>query len=399
MNKKSVSIYSAGILQGIALVAFPAASTILTDPNTYHFTNTEYGSLFIPQALLSILAAFLNSVFCKFFGANKTLAIGLMANILSMSLLALSVIAMKSHEWVYAMLFISTACLGLGFGMVVPTVNRMAEELFPLNSDRAVLNLNALLGVGTTLAPVFIALFSSMGFWWGLPLFLAAALLALMLFNIRIELPEEKKILGEEKNEEARPIALASIFIAFAFLYGIIETLNGNWISIYMKTHLDASINIQSLALTSFWGMVTFGRIFFAAMSKYLSNQTAFLIAPFITSIAFIIIASLVSGQEYWAIIAFGLTGFGCSVLLPLLISFGGRQLKRIAASVPGIIISSYLLGYGVAAFGVGPLEEFGQVSLRTIYLIGAVISFVLGILSLKIVQKKKNFNLGAEHQ
>ena len=392
MNRKSALIYAAGLLQGIALVAFPASSTILTDPHTYHFTKTQYGSLFIPQSLFSIVTALLNAEFCKYFGANRTLAIGLGANFSSMALLTLSVLMMDSRELAYGMLMVATSCLGIGFGMVVPTINRIAEELWPKKSNEAVLTLNAILGVGTTLAPVLIALFSAMSFWWGLPLSLTFALLALMLYNLGVDLSEEKTISAVNKGG-MRSSGLICIFAAFAFLYGIIETINGNWIAIYMSKQLNASINLQSLALTSFWGMVTLGRIFFAMMSKFLSQQTAFQIAPFISTIAFIVIASQISAREYWSVVTFGLMGFGCSVLLPLLIGFGGKQLKSFSNSVPGIIISFYLLGYGVAAFGVGPLEEFGHLSLRAIYAVGAIISFVLGMLSLYIIHRKKNYN------
>ena len=100
MNRKSVSIYTAGLLQGIALVAFPAASTILTSPNAYNLTSTQYGSLFIPQAILSILAALLNSVFCRHFTAKGTLTAGLTANFLSMALLALSAATMGNSQTV-----------------------------------------------------------------------------------------------------------------------------------------------------------------------------------------------------------------------------------------------------------------------------------------------------------
>ena len=33
--------------------------------------------------------------------------------------------------------------------------------------------LNALLGLGTALAPVFVAIFVGLGFWWGLPVLAA----------------------------------------------------------------------------------------------------------------------------------------------------------------------------------------------------------------------------------
>jgi fucose permease len=306
-----------------------------------------------------------------------------------MALLALSAGFIGNHALSYSMLIIATGFLGIGFGMVVPVINRMAEMLYPAKSDAAVLFLNALLGVGTALAPIFIALFTAAGFWWGLPLILAAAFLALIFFSLLQELPKETVSSVPKKDRDTKGSGLFWVFVVFAFLYGIIETLNGNWVSIYMSKYLGASINVQSLALTSFWGMVTFGRIFFAGMSRYLSEQTAFQIAPFISTLAFILIASFTSGQAYWAVLAFGLTGFGCSILLPLLISFGGKQLKALASSVPGMIISFYLLGYGVAAFGVGPLEEFQQVSLRTVYVVGAAISLILGALSLVITRKK----------
>ena len=44
--------------------------------------------------------------------------------------------------------------------------------------DRAVLVLNALLGLGTALAPIFIAIFVGLGIWWGLPLLVGGLLVA-----------------------------------------------------------------------------------------------------------------------------------------------------------------------------------------------------------------------------
>jgi hypothetical protein len=42
-------VYLAGIAQGIALVTFPAVSTVLTDPDEYDLSNTQYGSLTGPR--------------------------------------------------------------------------------------------------------------------------------------------------------------------------------------------------------------------------------------------------------------------------------------------------------------------------------------------------------------
>jgi hypothetical protein len=37
-------VYAAGLVQGMVLVTFPAASTIFTDPGEYDLSSTQYGT-------------------------------------------------------------------------------------------------------------------------------------------------------------------------------------------------------------------------------------------------------------------------------------------------------------------------------------------------------------------
>ena len=91
-------------------------------------------------------------------------------------LLVLSQIAIGHGSLAYLTLLLATTSLGLGFGLTVPALNTLAASFFPERVDSAVLILNALLGLGTALAPVFVALFTGLGFWWGLPLCVAILL-------------------------------------------------------------------------------------------------------------------------------------------------------------------------------------------------------------------------------
>ena len=85
-------------------------------------------------------------------------------------------------------------------------------------------------------------------------------------------------------------------------------------------------------------------------------------------------------------IYAFGLAGLGCSALLPLTISFGQERLITISASVASGVIACYQLGYGIAAFGVGPLRTAGF-TLPEIYGASAVVPVLLGLLSLAVAR------------
>ena len=84
---------------------------------------------------------------------------------------------------------------------------------------------------------------------------------------------------------------------------------------------------------------------------------------------------------------AFGVAGLGCSALLPLTISFGQEELVAISASVAGGVIASYQLGYGIAAFGAGPLQDAGW-GLPDIYRISAVIAVLMGGLSFFVTSR-----------
>jgi hypothetical protein len=88
----------------------------------------------------------------------------------------------------YSLLLCATGCLGAGFGLAVPALNTFAAAFHPTAIDHAILVLNALLGLGTVLAPAFVALFLGLGFWWGLPVTSALLLIALLLVSLRLPL-------------------------------------------------------------------------------------------------------------------------------------------------------------------------------------------------------------------
>ena len=69
----------------------------------------------------------------------------------------------------FPLLLVATAFLGAGFGLTVPALNTLTAAFHPDGVESSVLVLNALLGLGTALAPVFVAIFVGLGFWWGLP--------------------------------------------------------------------------------------------------------------------------------------------------------------------------------------------------------------------------------------
>ena len=160
--------------------------------------------------------------------AKRVLLIGLTANITAMVVLVVTS-SLENDPISYPLLLVATGFLGAGFGLTVTVLNTYAAAFHPGGADRAVLVLNALLGLGTALAPVFVAVFVGLGFWWGLPILSTLLLVLLLLASVRLPLRVEAT------PTTARPTGSHTIpprfwlFAAFAVLYGICETMNGNW--------------------------------------------------------------------------------------------------------------------------------------------------------------------------
>jgi len=379
-------VNAAGVVQGIALVTFPAASTILTDPSEYDLSSTQYGALFLPQVVTAITAALVGAGLGGRFGVKRVYLIGLAAGLVSMALLLTSSFLTDDQTLAYALLLVATACLGAGFGFTVPALNTFTAAFNPSAVNRSILVLNALLGLGTVLAPVFVAVFDGLGAWWGLPLTTGILLVVLIVVSLRLPLRVQPAT-GEARAGGGIPSRFW-LYAGFAVLYGICETVNGNWSQLDMTSELGASTTEASFALTAFWGMVTIGRIVFAAVQRIVPARLTYHVLPFVLTVVFVVIALLPDDEPALGILAFGLAGLGCSALLPLTISFGQEELTTFSAGIAGGVIAFYQLGYGIAAFGVGPLLDSG-VELPTVYGLAAVVAAAMGLWSFAVAGRR----------
>lgn len=372
-------LYSAGVIQGLALVTFPAASTIFTSAGGFGLSGTQYGAMFIPQVVLAIVASAFGSRLGRRYGLRGVLLIGLGADLVAMTLLAASATLAGSMA-AFVMLCVATGALGLGFGAAVMALNTLVEGFFPHNADSAVLLLNALLGLGTALAPALVVVFSGLGMWWGLPLLVAFLLVALLLATLRAAL----RLPYNPAQAQGTLPARLWLYAAAAVLYGIVETLCGNWSALYLTMQRHVPAQRAALALTAFWVMVTVGRLLVACMERVIAARWIYLALPVLLAAVFQIVAH--AGTAVAGIAAFAAAGLACSALLPLSISFAGEEFSRMAATVSGTLIAFYQIGYGVAAFGVGPLRQEAGWSFSTVYAFGSLVALAFALLAARLV-------------
>ncbi len=376
-------VFSAAVVQGLALVTFPAASSIFTSPDGFGFDSTRYGTMFIPQVVLAILASSLAPKLARRWSLRGVMLAGFACNIVSMTLLALTRLLVGVPDTAFGVLLVATGALGLGFGATVMALNTYAEAFFPRRTDGAVLALNALLGSGTALAPMLIAIVVGLGVWWLLPVMVACIMM--LIFGIALTKPLKTSV-GTAVASAATSIGLRNLpnrfwlYAAAVFLYGILETLNGNWAKLYLSEERGVSAQGASFALAAFWAMVTAGRVLIAFISRVVPARWIYFALPILLLIVFQV-SSRVQG-ETGGIIAFGLAGLACSAFLPLSISFGGKEFPHLSALMAGELIAFYQLGYGVAAFGTGALRDMTGLPYSTIFATGSIVAAPLVVVA-----------------
>ena len=105
---------------------------------------------------------------------------------------------------------------------------------------------------------------------------------------------------------------------------------------------------------------------------------------PLVLVATFLLTAALPEESPWLGLAVFGLAGLGCSALLPLTISLGQHALTSMSTAVAGGVIAFYQVGYGIAAFGVGPLVDNGT-SLSTLYAWTAAAAAAMALLAFAI--------------
>ncbi len=384
------AVYLTGLIQGICLVTFPAAGSIFRSPEAHGLTSNEYGTLFLPMIVCAIFASSLGGGLAVRWGSKRVFLLGLAFNLISMILLALSQTVTGIHNAAYGFLLLAMGALGVGFGGTLTMINTYAAGFFPEKTATALTVLHAILGTGTALAPILLTGFVRAGGWWGQPVAIAVGFLILIPWALSLPLETRST---EDRAERVGPLAALQKlpapfwgFGAIAVLYGICETLFGNWATIYLHEEKRLSLDMAALALSTFWALVTVGRLLVAGISLWLPPQKIYRGMPLLILAALLGIPSF--QEPVFLVMGFAVAGLACSAFLPLTIGFAERNARGTPELASGVIVAAYMLGFGVGAYGVGPIRDSGGISISAIYTGSGVFAAGMAVLGFLMTRK-----------
>jgi MFS family permease len=376
------TIYGVGLFQGLSLVAFPAAATILTNSTSgYGLSSDQYGILFLPQVVMAIAGSLSLPSLGGHFGLKKVLLVGVLADAMAMALLVASE-PVRMDSIAFPMLLVATGFLGLGFGLTLGSISTYAGAFHPDRREVALTSVNVLLGLGTALSPLLVAVFVDLGQWWYLPLLAAFGLLTLLAIAFRQPLVVDAN--GAGRSGRPGIPAMFWLFAAALICYGVAETMFGNWgTTLLVKGNVAATS--ANYALAAFWASVTVGRLLIALLSDRVRSTLIYVGLPWAIALSLLLAPSATTAAG--GIGVFALAGLACSGFFPMTVGFGESTFPGMVELAAGWLIAAYQIGYGLAAFGAGSLQN--SISLTALFRLVALLAVIMGLLALPIARRQ----------
>ena len=375
------TVYGTALLQGLAMVSFPASSTVLT--GALGLSSAQYGAIFLPQVALAIVGSIGGGTLAQKWGLKTLLALALMANAASQVLLAATM--WVAPALIYPAVLLGTASMGLGFGISGAPLNSYPPLFFPEKSDTAVVALHSILGAGLALGPVLVAPFVARDAWVGFPLLLTALCALTLLATVLLPLPEDTT--ADAATASPRPVGtgLFWLFVVAAVAYAFAEGTFSNWAVIYLHEARGVPEATAGIALSVFWAALVAGRLLTSILVLRVSSQAVWLVLPVLMGATFLLLP-FAEGAAM-GIALFALAGLACSSFFPLAVTLISRAFPDHVAWASSMMIAALMVGVGGGSFIFGPLQS--AFSVETIYRLSTLYPVLALIAALLVVRSE----------
>ncbi|WP_407481254.1 MFS transporter [Elizabethkingia meningoseptica] len=382
MNSRIITIiiiYVLAFLTGVNFVVFPALGTAFTATSVFAYSSSQFGSLFIPQVICIILSCLSAPFLVNKWGPKIILISGFSLMIISTGTLWLLQFFMDYKSLLFYILIILVAFTGTGFGLSITTLNPLVASFFEDNKSSAILILQFLVGLGTSMSPLMMNIIGDVKSWMLVPgcIFILVSLFFILFLGVKLkkdtffELPKSFKI----------PYKLWIFFIAIV-LYGFIEGTFGSFGAIILKNKgLDN--NNASLGLSLFWAGIALNRLLFGILSRKNNLSFVFLISPlFVGILLFVLLKDPNANILLWMMF---LIGFFMGSIFPGTIGWGTVEFPMLSVLVSGFLMAANQIGTGIVTNVLGNFSDYISKILQLLIL------FTLLICALFLYAKKNS--------
>ena len=374
-NSRRTQILAAGFLTGAAAAIYPACGNILTDPNGFGFTSTQFGSLFVVQTVSAIVSALLSPRLRTSIRHSRLSQTGLFATGLAMIFLLAIQLLSATTSSPYFLVLVSSLLMGAGIGLGISVANVGATEAWSDAPQRGLTLLHTMLGLGLATSPLLVSAAISAGHWWIAPVVVGMGAVLLSCFVRSSYTPTANATFVESLPLSAAERHLVFMLGTFATLYGVTEASFSNWCVIYLHEASGVGLASAGLVLSGFWLAVMIGRLTFSVVTQQ-HGRLMTMLSPVLMTAAFLLIA--VSKSVTIQVAGYLIAGLGCAAVYPALLGFSAQLPIRHSQFVSGLMVATVLAGTGLGTYVIAFLNRWAGLGLEQLYMAISLVPLVL---------------------
>ncbi len=344
--------YASFILIGWSALLVPAL--VPSIERDFSQSDAGVGVLFLASSLLFVLGSLASGYLMERLGRGLVLPAAVLALGAGLGVECLA------PSWV--LFVVGAGISGLGSGSVEVGVNGLFLDRFHEDRGRAMNRLHLCYSVGALAAPLVVGALVAVGVAWRVPFAVTSALVvavALRLVTRDLGAPGVALSGPSLRGLGARRVPLPLVLLALAIAcYVASENGVSSWLVRFLG---DAPVGVSTVALSVFWAGLTGGRI---VASRFAGRFAPIAVATACGLAAGAAIISAVAVPSVGASVAlFGVAGFACGPVYPMIMaSAGGLYPARsnavsgilTAAAVAGSVVYPPLMGFISSGVGLG---------------------------------------------
>jgi fucose permease len=328
----------------------------------WSLNDTQAGDLFTAQFAASTVGVFLSGVLVPRVGYRLAIVLGV-------ALMGFGTGSLPFTNWPLGLA--AVACWGLGLGVTIPACNLLIAEVHASRSAAALNLLNFSWSVGAVACPLLLAPFERQRTVTLYLELLTCALLVIAAALAALPLPASRKLNAEQPASSGSALramlrilagrsalALAALF----FLYTGVENAVGGWLASYAKRMAHGSGMLWVAAPSFFYLALLVGR----GLAPFVLRRVSELrLARIGLSVALAGIVVLLAANSIPGVLgSASVTGFGLAAVYPITIATMTRTVGRFSAGVSSVMFAVAGLGAACVPWLVG-FESTAQSSLK----------------------------------
>ncbi|MEZ4705529.1 MAG: hypothetical protein R3A11_10140 [Bdellovibrionota bacterium] len=359
-------------------------SQTVMDPDGMALTKSEYGQMFFFLLSGVLVVPSIFPRLCRRFEMEKMYRFAALMNIAYLAIIYLTITTHVVGSAAYIVLAISSAMGGAANSLTISNLQFVASAVFPEKTKITTIFIHALVSIGASAGPGYVALTSGMfSLSSNLLCFTLISILPVALLSFLSHRLDAKGHQHQEHDEKSSLGWIATLFLLLCMGYGFVEGFSGNWAVTYVEIEKGQPRASAQSCLSLIWFFITVGRLGVMLLMKKIPSSWLHSFSPLVMLGG---LATCFLGNTLTELlIGFSILGLGLSYFFPMTVGMSLERFPKLHSKLASYSSGAVMIGFAMGSVGVGVISDHMGIALGQFFVVSMILASVLFVVTLSV--------------